>query len=251
MTDIIVFGGTTEGREIVELLMEKRIPALACVTSGYGESLLPSGGTVRVYTGRLDENDMESLLSAERPRRVIDATHPYATAASDNIRSACQAQGVLCLRVSRPCVPEDGDCQRFDSMTALIAWLNVQPGMVFSTLGAKEAERLAHINGFAERVWLRVLPSPEGISACRAAGFPAKRIICMQGPFSEELNAAMFRAAEADILLTKESGGLGGYEEKLAAARKCKMTVAVLARPMERGGLPLEEIVRRIKEGTL
>ena len=73
----------------------------------------------------------------------------------------------------------------------------------------------------------------------------------MQGPFPEELNTAMFHASKADILLTKESGAAGGFPEKLLAAHACGMTVAVLARPTETDGLPLNVILQRITEGTL
>ena len=61
----------------------------------------------------------------------------------------------------------------------------------------------------------------------------------------------MFRAAEADILITKESGVAGGFLEKLAAARACGMTVAVLERPDEEAGLTLEEAKRKIEGGEL
>jgi precorrin-6x reductase len=61
----------------------------------------------------------------------------------------------------------------------------------------------------------------------------------------------MFRAAGASILVTKESGAAGGFTEKLAAARNCGMTTAVLARPKDTDGLTAAEWLRRIEEGTI
>jgi precorrin-6x reductase len=130
-------------------------------------------------------------------------------------------------------------------------WLNSRPGTLFSTLGAKEAPALAAVTGFRERVWLRILPDPAGLAACLALGFPARRIVCMQGPFSAELNTALFRAARADILLTKESGRAGGFWEKITAAQGCGMAVALLARPAPEAGLTLAALARRVEEGTL
>lgn len=265
MSEIVLFGGTSEGRELCELLGKKRIETLMCVATEYGEALLPSFDTLRVHTGRLDKEAMENLLKAEKPRLVIDATHPYAAAVSDNICAACEKAGIKRLRLfretpdggRRTAFPLDGGCvtfprmETFPCMKDLIGWLNKRRGTVFSTLGAKEAVALAAAEGSKERVWLRILPDAAGLSACLAAGFSAQRIICMQGPFSKELNAAMFREAGADILLTKESGTAGGYLEKLEAARECGMTAAVLARPREENGLTLSALMKLIEEDAL
>jgi len=245
-----VFGGTSEGRALAGFLRERNIPALICVATEYGEALLDAGGSVAVHTGRLDAAGMEALLKENAPKHVIDATHPYAAEVSRNIRAACEARGVPYTRMRRECAC-GGGFMEFQDMDALVSWLNGRPGVIFSALGAKEAAALARVEGFRERVWLRVLPSAEGLGACLSAGFPAKHVICMQGPFSEELNLALFRETGASILLTKESGDAGGFAQKLSAAQALHMTVAVLARPREKEGLSLDELERRIAEGAL
>lgn len=250
MTEIILFGGTTEGRVLCGLLAKKGIETLICVATEYGEALLPAFDTVRVHAGRLDEAGMEDLLEAEKPRFVIDATHPYATEVSDNICAACKKTGIKFLRLLRR-TQASVDCVTFPGMDELILWVNERRGRVFSTLGIKEAGALTAVKDYKERVWLRILPDAAGLSACLAAGFPAKHIICMQGPFSKELNAAMFRGAGADILLTKESGTAGGYLEKLEAAGECGMTAAVLSRPREEDGLTLDVLIKLMEEGAV
>jgi len=250
VTEIILFGGTTEGRELALLLREQGLPALACVATDYGEALLAAGGSLAVHAGRLDQAAMTELLRGEQPRLVIDATHPYAAEAGRNIRAACRAAGIRYVRVGRERLADTG-CVRFAGLDALIAWLNACPGTVFSALGAQEAAALARVEGFSERIWLRILPSAEGLAACLAAGFPARHIICMQGPFSQELNEALFRAAGASVLVTKESGRPGGFPEKAAAARKCGMAIAVLGRPYEEQGMTLTELKQSIAEGRL
>ena len=42
----------------------------------------------------------------------------------------------------------------------------------------------------------------------------------MQGPFDEALNEAMFRAARAKYVVTKDTGSAGGYADKIRAAQK-------------------------------
>lgn len=250
MVEILLFGGTTEGRVLAEALKRKGIPAMVCVATEYGESLLEGGGSLAVHAERLDEAAMTALMVAQRPRLVLDATHPYADDVSRSIQNACAAAGCDYRRVRRESQMEEG-CLSFPDMAALIGWLAGQPGVIFSSLGSKEARALREVPGSEERLWLRILPSRKGLEDCLEAGFPARHIICMQGPFSQELNEAMFRAAGADILITKESGRAGGFAEKLAAARNCGMTVAVLARPWDAEGETAAEWLRRIEEGTI
>ena len=245
-----MFGGTSEGRELAKALSERGIPVLMCVATEYGQLCARECGTARVNAQRLDEKLLCSLLALEKPRVVIDATHPYAEKIGENIVNACNALGLRRIRVKRRALEQSG-CVRFDDLEALVDWLCGVSGVIFSTLGIKRACALARIPDFAGRVWLRVLPCAESLNAALSAGFMPKRIICMQGPFSRELNQAMFAYAGARVLVTKESGAAGGFEEKLAAANALGMTVAVLERPADTDGVELSDLIRVIEEGGL
>jgi precorrin-6x reductase len=240
MYDVIVFGGTTEGRELAEFLAAGKVPALVCVATEYGGKLLSCRAPVRVRSGRLDRAEIAELLAAGRPKLVVDATHPYAALISENLRCACASKGLRYVRVLRERAACGGE-NRFADMDELVAWLNGTEGIVFAATGAKEARALTGVRDYAARVYLRILPSPEGIAACAQMGYPMSHLICMQGPFSEEMNIAMFREVSAAVLVTKESGKNGGFPEKLSAANKCGMKTAVLTRPAETSGLTPDE----------
>ena len=240
MFDIVLFGGTTEGREIAEFLSENSISSLVCVATEYGGTLLDCSPPVQVQCKRMDKTEMIALFSTKRPRIVIDATHPYATQVSENIHLACQEENVRYVRVLRERLESDG-CMSFASIDSLIAWLNQTEGIIFAATGAKEAGALTHVKNFVDRVFLRLIPSSEGVNTCMELGYPMKHLICMQGPFSKAMNIAMFREVNAKILVTKESGKNGGFAEKLSAAIACNMTTAILSRPTEQSGLSLNE----------
>lgn len=234
MGKLLLFGGTAEGRALAEYCQARSIPALVCVATEYGEQLLEPSGSLRVHTGRLDSAAMTALISAEQPTLVADATHPYATIVSRQLCDACASCGVRYLRLSRESLSMEG-CLVFADLATLVQWLATTEGVVFSTLGAKEAAALAAVPDYQQRIRLRVLPLIESLRLCLDAGFPAKHILCMQGPFSAALNEAMFRETGASILITKETGSSGGFAEKVSAARACGMTVAVIRRPEESG----------------
>ena len=80
-----------------------------------------------------------------------------------------------------------------------------------------------------------MLPSHEGIAACEAAGIPHRNIIAVQGPFSEELNAALLRQYRIAWVVTKDGGAAGGFPEKARAAERCGAKLIVLRRPKEIG----------------
>lgn len=87
--EIFLFGGTTEGRLLSDFLEAQQIPAIVFVATSYGEALLQRQYRwLTVRCGRLQREDMLRQMAQQQPLAVIDATHPYATAVTENIRQA-------------------------------------------------------------------------------------------------------------------------------------------------------------------
>ena len=250
MHRLILFGGTTEGRALCAFCVAEHIPALYCVATADGADAAAGLTGIEVRVGRLDADGMAALFAQEAPEIVVDATHPYAVEASRNIVLACQQIGIRLIRVARESADEPGGCVYVDGADALLAFLADAPGNVFATTGASSAAVLARLPDFQNRVFLRILPSLDSLKTCLDAGFHPNRLICMQGPFSTALNRAMFEAVDARILVTKESGAAGGFPEKLAAALVLGMTVVVLTKPAETGGVTLAVACDLVKELT-
>ena len=226
-----IFAGTTEGRLLCEWASGAGIPARAYAATEYGGELLGELPAIEVHAGRLDDADMERELSGARI--VVDATHPFATLASDNIRAASLAVGARCLRLARPVA----------SIACAARFLSENPGRVLLTTGSKELVPYTRVADFAERFFVRVLPLPGAITKCIDAGFSPSHVIGMQGPFTRELNEAMLRQVGAQWLVTKDSGTVGGTAENLAAARAVGARCIVVTRPAEGGGaLSLREV---------
>lgn len=238
---ILLFGGTGEGRELAEWMLSQGLDATVCVATEYGETLLPDGA--QVHVGRLDAGAME-ILMAGGYTLVIDATHPYAVEVTKNIRAAAQATGLPCLRLLRQSDREDG-CQKAADMAAAADLLEGLPGKVLLTTGSKELDAFAR-PGLRERCCPRVLPMADSLERCLALGFPPKNIICMQGPFTKEMNLATLRQFHVRTLVTKDTGGYGGFRAKADAAREAGCDLVVVERPQTEEGLTLEEVQRRL-----
>ena len=241
MSELLIFGGTSEGRELADFCVKNSIPATVSVVSAYGASLLPSG--ISVLTGRMNAEEMKALLLEGRYASVVDATHPYAAEATRNIQAACSAANVRYLRLVRQ--PEKITGEIVQDMQALLEILNHTTGTVLSTLGSKSIPDLLQMQNWKERLWVRVLPE-----YIRFSEIPSEHIIAQKGPFSVEQNVEHIRRSGAGILLTKESGAAGGYPEKAEAAKICGIRFITLTRPDE-VGYTLSQIQEMLKKEVL
>lgn len=246
MCKVIVFAGTTEGREIAEFLDRKGIPAHICVATEYGEQLLQGGQNLEISHERLSAEEMELLIKEKKCEMVIDATHPYAAEVTINIKKACEAAEVSYIRVLRENQENQnsGDCLYADSVEDAVALLEHTKGNILATTGSKEAAKYTALTDYENRVFLRVLSLPDVVKQCKDLGFQGKNLICMQGPFSEELNIAMLRQWNCKYLVTKMSGATGGFQEKIDAARTCGCIPVIIGRPLKESGMSVNKCKR-------
>ena len=90
-----------------------------------------------------------------------------------------------------------------------------------------------------------------GANTCHLSVIQYQNLICMQGPFSAEMNACMMRECGASYLVTKISGKNGGFEEKIEAARRVGARVIAVLPPESRSGISMrdaEDVICRIAE---
>jgi precorrin-6Y C5,15-methyltransferase (decarboxylating) len=239
MDKVLLFAGTTEGRILADYLQDRGIPVLACVATEYGKEMIPEEPGREVVAGRLGAEEM--ALKMEGCGRVVDATHPYASKVSKNIRAACQKCGKQYIRVLRGREKPDGCVSAADARAAA-EYLAKTRGNILLTTGSKDIDCYTCLPDFEDRLYVRVLPDAQTVADVKALGIPAGHIIGMQGPFCEELNYAMIRQTGAEYLVTKESGREGGFLEKKEAAQKAGAVLLVIGRPQESGGMTLGEV---------
>ena len=262
MSNILVFAGTTEGRKLLESLAlgieERELVVYACVATDYGKKLLPDNtGRIKVLSGRLTEDEMIRLMTTHQFDYVIDTTHPYAKVASENIRAACVQSDCKYIRVRREIgvreqelkasSPEElaaNKCVFFEDHAAVVSFLNQTSGNVLLTIGSKELEKYTKVLSYQQRLFPRVLPMAEVLQSCLNLGFSGKQLLCMQGPFSLELNIALIKHINAQYLVTKDSGEAGGFLEKYEAAQLTGATLLVIGRTLDEEGSSLEEVVK-------
>ena len=240
---IVVFSGTTEGRDFSRAAAALGIAVTVSVATDLGAEEQGQAPGITVHSGRLLPGAMAELLQGAA--LCVDATHPYAVEATKNIRAAANAAGVEYHRLLRAASTLPAGSVALGSAAQAAQYLAATQGNVLLTTGAKE---LAAFSGIEPaRLFPRVLPTPEGIAACEAAHIPHKNIIAMQGPFSYALNRALLEQFHIRFLVTKDGGAAGGFAEKAQAAQDTGAQLIVLRRPAEQGETA-EQILTRCKE---
>ena len=239
----VVFSGTTEGRAFSRALAALGAAVTVCVATELGAEEQGCAEGITVRTGRLDTEEMTPLL--RNADLCVDATHPYATEATHNIRAAAGMAGVEYHRLLRRASELPAGSVVLPGAGEAAAYLADKAGRILLTTGAKELPAFAALD--PARLYPRVLPTLAGITACEAAGVPHRNIIAMQGPFTLGLNVALMRQFEIDYLVTKDGGAQGGFAEKAEAAAQCGAQLIVLRRPDEQGETA-ETILQRCRE---
>lgn len=239
--NVLLFGGTAEGHNLACRLAQAGCRVTCCVATDYGRELLEPTLGLTVLTGRMDQNAMEKEMAGGYTC-VVDATHPYAAQVSENIRAAAKAVGLPYERLLRPREEAEGVLWA-DSPAEAAQMLADLPGNVLLTTGSKD---LAVFTAYKDRLWVRVLPSLDSLKHALDLGYPASHVICMQGPFSVEMNAATLRSMDGKVLVTKDTGKAGGFLEKAEAAAKAGAKLLVIRRPTEETGLDLETLLQKL-----
>ncbi|WP_315444372.1 precorrin-6A reductase [uncultured Selenomonas sp.] len=236
---IFVASGTQDGREIVRCLCASGYDVAASVVSSYGQQLLAEqqkrgGGRLIINDTPLDEDGLRRFFSEHEIRAFVDATHPYAVNVSRNAMTACAAEGIPYIRYERNLTDISYEnvhlVHSYEEATEVAARLGKT---VFLTTGSRNLERFVKAPSLVDCTLIaRVLPTADVIALCEDLGLTPAQIIAMQGPFSRELNRAMYEKYGADVVVTKNSGTIGGTDEKFQAAEDLGLPVIVIDRPV-------------------
>ncbi len=163
---VLLFGGTTEGRELSRQLAAEGLTVTVCVASDYGREEQGDFPGVAVLTGRRTATEMVELL--QNQSLCIDATHPYAVAATENIRAACKTAGVPYRRLLREGSVYKGVTVR--SAQEAADYLENRPGNVLLATGAKELAAFASLS--PERLSPAFCPVTRALRPARRREFP-------------------------------------------------------------------------------
>ena len=244
---IWLIGGTSEGRALIKALANFNVELFVSVATDYGAELIEKQDNLTTLAERMDLEKMRAFLQEHKPACVIDATHPYATIVTASVQKACALENTKYLRLLRP-VGEAGDYIIAKDFSEAVELLNNLEGNIFLTTGSKNLKDFTGVENYKERIALRVLPMESSLQSALELGYKPANIVCMQGPFSKELNVATLKKFNSKFMVTKDSGEVGGFLEKVAAAQEAGAKLIVIGRITEEQGESNEEILKYLRD---
>ena len=247
--EVLVFGGTSEGRRLVEWLDARgTCHVIACTATAYGARLLEGSSRVETLEGPLSAEEKRHLMEGHDFACIVDATHPYALHISDSVAELARTYGKDVVRIVRDDGPDAQWLSVADAREAARHLARTE-GAILLTTGSKDLDAfVTAIPSYEQRLYVRILPVAASLARTAELGIPASRVIAMQGPFSERLNMALIEEYDIRHLVTKRSGAAGGFEEKVRAAQACGIELVVVERPREEDGVSFEEAKALLEE---
>ena|GEM_PF-99437 len=231
MSKVLVIAGTTDAKAVIKRLLEMNVDTAVTVTTRMGCGMLEEFEQLDIYQGKMNKETITHLLETIKPKCLIDASNPFSREITRNAMNVCKMAQIPYVRFEREKLEYDdpGIIKVKTYREACEELMNVE-GNILLTLGSNKIETFTKIPDFQQRVFLRVLPDWKVLCKCEKLGFNPKNIIAIKGPYNEALNMELFKYCHAGILVTKESGNMGGVVDKISAAKKLGIKIILIDR---------------------
>lgn len=222
-TRVLLLAGTAEARNIASALSRERYIVMTVslarperVPHQFGWPVRIGGwGSIEAY---------RHWLIREGINAVIDATHPFATEMGQRTAKIAPELGISAVRFMRPAwLPTKNDNWTFLNVPEEAAGHIPKNATVFLATGRRDLVRFANLD--QRRILCRVRDTPQS-----PIPFQNGQFVVTRGPVTVNDEIDHFDELKVDWIVTRNSGGQGGWP-KLEAARVMGLPVAVLRRP--------------------
>lgn len=231
---VLLLSGTSEGRGLGTRLRAAGLPFVASVTTPEARALFAEiNPTPEVLVTRFSGDLLDAFLRERQVCAILDATHPFAHRISAKAIQAAAQANIVYVRYERPTSTLSAEAEEIIVVPDLeaAARLCLERGTrIFLTTGAKTLQTFREVMA-RKLVMARILPTVASLTQALEVGLMPAQILALRGPFSRALEGALLREYRIDLLVTKESGAVGGLETKLAAAADVRVPAVVVSRP--------------------
>ena len=234
---IFLLGGTKDSINIIEFIKNNySVHILTTTTTEYGAKLAKEGGSDETIARPLPKDEIIEIIKNQDFDILIDATHPFAAHITQTSASIADELKMPYIRFERPTTNlENIDTSRihyvksFDEAGKLIEH-EFNQGNVLHFAGANTMEDIIKYVP-CEKFYPRILKVPSSLEKCEKLGISEDHLIPMTGAASLEENIELIEKYDACVMITKESGEIGGVIEKIEAANQKDIAIIMIQRP--------------------
>ena len=226
---ILVFGGTTEGKQAIEVLTTLQYPF---VYSTKTKVSVPEKTNYRF--GALNAEEMKAFMRTREIQLVVNCAHPFASELHQTIQTTASDLRINVIRLERTFPKRTvHPLVRYVSIyqEALVVLANYQNQPLLALSGVQSVPKLKG-HWQTTLTYFRILDKPESKSIAKNNGFPADQLILglSEGTLATEVET--IRRYKIGVMLIKESGESGGLSTKIKAALACKVPVIIIKKPV-------------------
>jgi precorrin-6A/cobalt-precorrin-6A reductase len=226
---ILLLGGTTEAREIAEVLATR--PSFEAVMSLAGATTIPGQYALPLRIGGFGGSEGLALFLREnKVDLLVNATHPYANQMWLNAIQASRLAQVPLVVFHRPeWVPTEADRWSYarDIGSAVSKLKRMRARNIFLPLGRKELVKFEAVP--KHRYLIRAIEVFDP-----PLKLPHVTYLKARPPFDKAAEIALMKRHRIDLMIVKNSGGSASYA-KMVAARELGIDTIVVRRPYAPG----------------
>lgn len=236
--NVFLMGGTKESIEVIKYLKKYfNTYILTTTTTEYGAKLAIEGGSDETIAKPLPKDELIKILNGNINFNLfIDATHPFAshvTQTAINVSEICKIPYIRFERyVSNLDEIDKTNIHTVKSFkdAGKLVKNNFSKDNILHFAGANTMEAIVK-HTTPEKFYPRILKIESSIEKCEKLDIPKDNIIPMTGTSTIEENIKLIEQFKAGLIITKESGDIGGVNAKLKAANKKNISVIMIKRP--------------------
>lgn len=225
---ILVFGGTTEGKKVAVLLESLAMPF---VYSTKTKISFQETKTASYSHGALDEAQLESYLTENKMKIIINAAHPFAELLHNTIAQVAKRLQMPVIRFGRKLLAKTIHPLVFyvDTYEEALALLKENQRLLALT-GVQSIEK---IKPWWQKntTYFRILDRPASLAIAAKSNFPKKQLILGLPSANLPQEMDLIKTHQIDVMLTKETGDSGFLSTKIEAALKTNAQIIIINQP--------------------
>jgi len=223
MIRLLLLGGTAEATALAHRLKEIDISVTISLA---GRVAHPARTPFPVRIGGFGGIDgLIHYVTTQKITHVVDATHPFAAQMSRHAVEACRTSEVPLMALTRPPWSPTADDQ-WECVSDFDGAAKLLEGHARRVMLAIGRMHLIKFSEHQQHYYLLRFVEP-------ASAEPPFRQYCVlvdRGPFAKEADITLLREHRIDLIVARNSGGVGA-QSKVLAARDLKIPVIMIQRP--------------------
>lgn len=223
--NILIIGGTTEGRIAVQVCDEAEKNYFYSTKNSSQEVECAHGKRI---SGGLDRVGMLLFCQQNNIRLIVDAAHPFAENVHANVGYTARELSIPVIRMERHFPSRNNLLHWFDDFDSAIRFLEEKK--ITNLLALTGVNSISKLKPYWSKnsCVFRIMKRDESLAVVEKNGLPREQIVFYE---DERDDASLFRKLVPQAIITKESGESGGFSEKTEIAIAQNIPVLVIRRP--------------------